>query len=166
MMYPFYIFMAALTLFLIYNYRQVIKEKLGYSQGDDPTLEKSVQELQHELRGTADAIIEQFEYEHQRMELNLLKAQEQIVQLEILLSKAGAMYDDLSQKHHALEDKAHQNISSCKHPEDQRIRVVLELANHGMDIHEISKATGIAHSEVRLLLNIGRKHRAGIIKDQ
>src|SRR6266540_1429497 len=148
MMYPYYIFMTALTIFLIYNYRQVIKEKLGYCQFDNKTLKKSVQDLQYELRGTADAIIEQFEQEHQRMELNLLTAQERIAQLELLLLQAGAMQDGMTQHQPILEDKTNHMIEQVNRSQDQRIRIVLELAEHGMDIHEISKATGIAYSEV------------------
>jgi|GEM_PF-5716945 len=158
MMYPFYIFMAALTIFLIYNYRQVIKEKLGYVNFDEQTLTKSVQDLQYELRGTADAMIEQFEQEHQRMELNLLKAQEQIAHLKLLLLQAETVQNNIIHRSPEFEDKTNAVVKQVKRPEDQKVRIVLDLAEHGMDIHEISKATGIAYSEVRLLINIGRRH--------
>jgi hypothetical protein len=78
--------------------------------------------------------------------------------LELLLLQVGAMRDDLTQRLPAFEAKTKDVVKQVKRPEDQKVRIVLELAEHGMDIHEISKATGIAYSEVRLLLNIGRKH--------
>lgn len=157
-MYPFYIFVAALIVFLFYNYRQVIKEKLGYHDGEN-MLMQSVKNLQLELRGTADAIIEQFEREHKRMEITLAKATERIDELEKLLQSAETIQRKtlknvafLNEQEKLHTEKSDDNVR----PEDKRMRIVSQMAEHGMDIFEISQATGLGYSEVRLLLNIGR----------
>lgn len=157
-MYPFYIFLAALILFLLYNYRQVIKEKLGYHDSET-ILTQPVRNLQLELRGTADAIIEQFQQEHQRMEMNLIKAAQRISELESLIQRAEIIQQHAAEKSKfptELEKLYPDKIDDNKQPKDQRIRIVSQMAEHGMDVFEISQATGLGYSEVRLLLNIGR----------
>jgi hypothetical protein len=157
-MYPFYIFVAALIVFLLYNYRQVIKEKLGYHDGEK-ILKQSVNDLQLELRGTADAIIEQFEREHKRMEITLAKAAERISELEKILQTAGTIQRQTAKNIAFLNEQEKLNTEKADNiirPEHKRMRIVSQMAEHGMDIFEISQATGLGYSEVRLLLNIGR----------
>lgn len=157
-MYPFYIFVAALIVFLLYNYRQVIKEKFGYYDGKN-ILTKSVNNLQLELRGTADAIIEQFEREHKRMEMTLAKAAERISELEKLLQTAETMQRHTAKNVAFLNEPENvyaEKVDDNARPEDKRMRIVSQMAEHGMDVFEISQATGLGYSEVRLLLNIVR----------
>lgn len=157
-MFPYYIFVAALIAFLLYNYRQVIKEKLGYHDSDT-VLKQSVNNLQLELRGTADAIIEQFEREHKRMERTLAIAAERINELEKLLHTADTIQRHTNEKlafQTEQKESYAQKDDDNTRPEDKRIRLVTQMAEHGMDVFEISQATGLGYSEVRLLLNIGR----------
>ncbi|HWR55609.1 MAG TPA: hypothetical protein VN462_03800, partial [Negativicutes bacterium] len=103
MIFPYYIFGAALLIFLLYNYRQVIKEKLGYHD-NEMIFTQSVENLQLELRGTADAIIEQFARENQRLEIILAKAAERIAELENLLATAeGVRQPEAKQSHFSSE---------------------------------------------------------------
>lgn len=157
-MYPFYLFVAALVIFLLYNYRQVIKDKLGYVDSG-AAFTQSVEHLQLELRGTADAIIEQFEQEHQRMQLTLDLAAKRISELEELLQTAEEMQRHVAEKHACPAEQENideEKAEAHRRPEDQRIRIVSKMAEQGMDVFEISHATGLGYSEVRLLLNIGR----------
>lgn len=157
-MYPFYIFLATLILFLLYNYRQVIKEKLGYYD-DETILTPPVRKLQLELRGTADAIIEQFQQEHQRMEMTLIKAAQRITELERLIQTAETIPREAAEKIYlpaGQEKSSAAKAAEDTRPKDQRLRIVSQMAEHGMDVFEISQATGLGYSEIRLLLNIGR----------
>lgn len=152
---PFYIFVAAVLVFLVYNYRQVIKERLGYH--DSEIFTQSVKNLQDELRGTADAIIEQFAREHQRMETKLAEAAARITELENLLQAVDFVRGQADEQ--VLlpdgQDKflPTQTAGSLRCG-DQRVRIVGQMATYGMDVYEISQATGLDYSEVRLLMNI------------
>lgn len=155
MVYPYYIFGAALLFFLLYNYRQVIKEKLGYHD-KDTMLTRSVENLQLELRGTADAIIEQFAAENQRLEKVLARATERIAELENLLKATEALQPAHNKSKLSVE-KEKQSVSRdpiAEQAEAQRIRLVAKMAAQGMDVHAIGKMTGLSYSEVRVLLNI------------
>lgn len=158
MIFPYYIFGAALLIFLLYNYRQVIKEKLGYHD-NEMIFTQSVENLQLELRGTADAIIEQFARENQRLEIILAKAAERIAELENLLATAeGVRQPEAKQSHFSSEkEKLPQEKTPGLSSEAAALRQVRQLAAQGMDVHAIGTATGLSYSKVRLLLKIGNQ---------
>jgi len=157
--FPYYIFGAALFIFLLYNYRQVIKEKLGYHD-NETIFTQSVENLQLELRGTADAIIEQFARENQRLEVVLAKAAERIAELENLLETAERARQPAAAKQiyvSSEKEKLPRESGFSWSSEAERIRYVRQLAAQGMDVYAIGTATGLSYSKVRLLLNIGNR---------
>jgi TolA-binding protein len=169
MMYAFNLFAVALILFLLFSYRDSIKAKLGFKHTDQTTLEQSVSTLEAELQNTADAIVHRLAQEQQRMELILQKASERIAELELLLRQAEYKEYKLEstreecEKYQPIESRETKNsvferiLEQEIRSEDPRIRIVCEMADQGMEIHEISQATGIDYSEIRLLINIGRR---------
>jgi TolA-binding protein len=166
MMYAFNLFAVALILFLLFSYRDSIKAKLGFKHTDQTTLEQSVSTLEAELQNTADAIVRRLAQEQQRMELILQKAAERIAELELLLRQAEYKLESTREeceKYQPIESRETKNsvferiLEQEIRVEDPRIRIVCEMADQGMEIHEISQATGIDYSEIRLLINIGRR---------
>jgi TolA-binding protein len=166
MMYAFNLFAVALILFLLFSYRDSIKAKLGFKHTDQTTLEQSVSTLEAELQNTADAIVRRLAQEQQRMELILQKAAERIAELELLLRQAEYKLESTREeceKYQPIESRETKNsvferiLEQEIRSEDPRIRIVCEMADQGMEIHEISQATGIDYSEIRLLINIGRR---------
>jgi TolA-binding protein len=165
MMYAFNLFAAALILFLLFSYRDSIKAKLGLKRTDQTTLEQSVYNLEAELQNTADTIVNRIAQEQQRMELTLQKASERIAELEFLLRQAEYKEQSIReecekyQQFESIETDDsvfNRDLQQEVRIEDPRARIVCEMADRGMDVHEISQSTGISYSEIRLLINIGR----------
>jgi hypothetical protein len=161
MMYPFYLFVIALAAFLLYSYRREILDKIGYQRINEDAIGQSVDNLQNQLQGTADRIVEELAAQYSQLHLLMEESKKMAERLEGLVAKAEVICIELDARKERQAKEHSEAVPKDLHEqeiqEDPRLRIVCQMADHGMDIHEISNGTGIGYSEVRLLLNIARK---------